>query len=52
MEGTDKINCAIYWLDEAIKLHKIHMEYPSTATQESQELMMRQIVNARRCLAD
>ncbi len=46
----DRIKCATSWLDKSIKLHKIHMDDPATATQESQEELNKQIINARKCL--
>lgn len=50
VNDTDRINCTIVWLDKAIGLHKVHMDDPSTATQESQELLNKQILNAKKCL--
>lgn len=47
-----KIECAELWLRLAIDLHVIHLKYPDTATQESQEEMMDYMVNAYRCIGD
>ncbi len=40
-----------FWLDEAIKLHAMHMKNPKIATNESQIRLMAQMVRANRYLA-
>jgi hypothetical protein len=46
-----KLDCSGFWLDEAMKLHEMHMKNPETATNESQMRLMAQMVRANRYLA-
>jgi cbb3-type cytochrome oxidase cytochrome c subunit len=46
-----RLDCSGFWLDEAIKLHEMHMKNPETATNESQMRLMAQMVRANRYLA-
>jgi len=45
-----RLDCARFWLQQAIDLHKVHLKDPSTATNESQMLMMDQMMRAYDCL--
>lgn len=45
-----RLNCTDFWLEQAIKLHEVHLKYPSTATNESQMKMMEQMMNAHECI--
>ncbi len=45
-----KLDCAQFWLEQAIELHKIHLKNPSTATNESQLKMMDQMMRAYECI--
>ncbi len=45
MEQTEN-ECAIFWLKQAIELHKMHLENPSMATNESQIELMNQMKQA------
>lgn len=45
-----KIDCTIFGLDKAIKLHDIHMKDPATTTEPSQEELMKYIIDAYECL--
>jgi hypothetical protein len=46
-----RLECSDFWLDEAIKLHTMHMKNPKIATNESQIKLMAQMVRANRYLA-
>ncbi len=46
-----RLDCCDFWLDEAIKLHKMHMKSPKTVTNESQIRLMAQMMRANRYLA-
>ena len=46
-----KFECSGFWLDEAIKLHAMHIKNPKIATNESQIRLMAQMVRADRYLA-
>ncbi|WP_292387865.1 hypothetical protein [Methanosarcina sp. UBA5] len=46
-----RLECSEFWLDEAIKLHAMHMKNPKIATNESQVRLMVQMVRANRYLA-
>lgn len=45
-----RLNCTDSWLEQAIKLHEMHLKSPSTATNESQMKMMEQMMNAHECI--
>jgi hypothetical protein len=45
-----KLECARFWLEQAIELHELHMKDPSTATNESQLEMMEQMMQAYECM--
>lgn len=45
----NKLNCTDYWLEKAIELHELHMEDPSTATNESQMELMDYMMQAHEC---
>jgi hypothetical protein len=45
-----KIDCAVLWLEKAIALHELHMQDPSTTTDQSQLELMDQIKKAYECL--
>lgn len=45
-----RLNCTDFWLEQAIKLHEMHLKYPGTATNESQMKMMEQMMNAHECI--
>jgi hypothetical protein len=45
-----RLDCAQFWLKQAIELHKIHLKNPSTATNESQLKMMYQMMRAYECI--
>jgi len=45
-----RLHCADFWLKEAIELHDVHLKDPSTATEESQEEMMYQMMRAHECV--
>jgi hypothetical protein len=46
-----RLECSDFWLDEAIKLHAMHLKNPKIATNESQIRLMAQMVRANRYLA-
>lgn len=46
-----RLNCAQFWLEQAIEMHEMHLEDPSTATNESQLEMMDQMMRAYECIA-
>lgn len=48
--AQSRLNCADFWLEQAIELHEIHLKDPSTATNESQMEMMEQIMHAHECV--
>lgn len=50
MKIQEKINCAISNLENAIKLHDVHIKDPSTATEHSQKELAKYITNAYKCL--
>jgi hypothetical protein len=45
-----KLDCAQFWLEQAIELHEIHLKDPSTATNQSQLKMMDQMIQAYECI--
>lgn len=45
-----RLKCADFWLEQAIELHEMHLENPSTATDESQMEMMEQMMHAHECV--
>ena len=45
-----RLDCAQFWLEQAIELHEIHLKDPSTATNESQLEMMDQMMQAYECI--
>lgn len=45
-----RLDCAQFWLEQAIELHKIHLKNPSAATNESQLRMMNQMMRAYECI--
>lgn len=49
MNGVAK---AVKILDKSIRLHQLHMESPSSATEESQEELMEMLKSARSALAE
>lgn len=49
-EAHARLKCADFWLEQAIKLHEMHLKDPSTATDESQMEMMEQIMQAHICV--
>jgi hypothetical protein len=51
MSALMRLECCDFWLDKAIKLHKMHMKNPKIATNESQIRLMAQMVRANRYLA-
>jgi hypothetical protein len=51
MSALMRLECSDFWLDEAIKLHAMHLKNPKIATNESQMRLMAQIVRANRYLA-
>jgi len=50
MSALMRLECYDFWLDEAIKLHAMHMKNPKIATDESQIKLMAQMVRANRYL--
>jgi hypothetical protein len=47
-----RLDCCDFWLDEAIKLHEMHMKDPKTATNESQIRLIANMMRANRYLAE
>jgi hypothetical protein len=47
-----RLDCCDFWLDEAIKLHEMHMKNPETATNESHMRLMANMIRANRYLAE
>lgn len=45
-----RLKCADLWLEKAIELHELHMEDPSTATNESQMELMDYMMHAHECI--
>jgi hypothetical protein len=45
-----RLTCADFWLQKAIKLHKVHLKDPSTAIEKSQMEMMDQMMLAHECI--
>lgn len=45
-----RLNCTDFWLEKAIELHELHMEDPSTATNESQMELMDCMIHAHECM--
>ena len=45
-----KLDCAQFWLEQAIELHEMHLKDPSTATNQSQLEMMDQMMRAYECI--
>jgi len=41
-----RCDCSCFWLDEAVKLHEMHVKNPETATSESQMRLMVQMTRA------
>lgn len=50
MSALMRLECSDFWLDEAIKLHAMHLKNPKIATNESQMRLMAQMVRANRYL--
>ena len=45
-----RLDCAQFWLEQAIEMHEMHLKDPSTATNESQLEMMDQMMRAYECI--
>ena len=45
-----KLDCAQFWLEQAIELHEMHLKDPSAATNQSQLEMMDQMMRAYECI--
>lgn len=45
-----RLNCTDIWLEKAIQLHQLHMEDPSTETEESQMELMDYMMHAHECI--
>ncbi|MDR7665858.1 hypothetical protein RG963_08755 [Methanosarcina sp. Z-7115] len=45
-----RLDCAQFWLEQAIEMHEMHLKDPSTATNESQLEMMNQMMWAYECI--
>jgi|GEM_PF-3672555 len=48
--NASRVDCARFWLEKAMELHEIHIDDPSTTTNESQIELMDQITNAYNCV--
>jgi len=47
-----RLDCAHFWLEQAMKLHELHLKDPTTTTNESQIELMNQITRAYECIAE
>lgn len=45
-----RLDCAQFWIEQAIKMQEMHLKDPSTATNESQLEMMDQMIRAYECI--
>ncbi len=45
-----RLDCARFWLEQAMELHDLHLRDPTTATEESQIELMDQITRAYECV--
>lgn len=50
MKKSELIKCAIESIKSARELHDIHLNDPSTATDESQKELMGYILKSERCI--
>lgn len=49
-DAQARLDCARFWLEQAMELHDLHLRDPTTATEESQIELMDQIMRAHECV--